>query len=284
MKKVAVLFLLVSFCLSVGRTWYWATDGFRLSRIEGFEGIGREREFSEEAEKALSQRYLYLARGRQCFAFLSEDGKYVLKFPRLDRYNDRILFHINPFRDSVDWRRKSHSLRKDKLFASFEISCDDLLEETALVALFNAPKTGKKVEIVDRLGRTVKLPLEKTGFILQRKLRLFQDVFQEAMDKRDEGEVSRILDRLIDVVIQIAKKGIISKDGSFLKNFGFDENRAYQIDVGSFYRMENLSDEEVFSLAMHASLETLRVWLLELNPSLLELIDQKLRPVYAGAT
>jgi len=278
MKKTAVLFFLIFFCLGAGRLWYWTSDGFRLARIEGFKGIGKERPFSAEAENALAQRYFYLGRGRQCFAFVSEDGKYVLKFPRLDRYNDRILFRLNFFnKESVDWRRRSHASRKEKLFDSFELSFDELFEETAIVAMFNAPKTGKEVEIFDRLNRSYRLPLEKTAFILQRKLPLFKDVFQKALSENNEVEINRILDSLLNLVVAIAKKGILTKDGSFLNNFGFDETRAYQIDVGSFYRLDG---EEVFSTSIHASIETLRAWLLNLDPALLALIDRKLDPIY----
>ena len=275
MKKIISLILLITFCLGVGRFWYWATDGFRLSRIEGFSkfGIGSEREFSREAEAALSQRYYYLGRGRQCFAFQSEDGHYVLKFPRLDRYNERLWFRL-PLADSYLTRRiENHTSRKEKLFSSFEISFEELRTETALLAMFNSPKNGRKIEIVDRLGRIVKLPLEKTGFILQRKLPLFRDVFQKA-------EVESLLDQLLEVVVQIAEKGILTKDGSFLKNFGFDGTRAYQIDVGSFYRRTDLTSSQLYEASIHSNIETLRVWLLQLDPSYLTLIDRKLVPIY----
>lgn len=285
MKKIFSLFLLVVFCLVASRAWYWATDGFRLSRIEGFERTGKERAFSKEAELALSQRYFYLGRGRQCFAFQSEDGQYVIKFPRLDRYRNRLLFRVCPFdvfKAPINQRLESHASRKEKLFASFEISCDELQEDTAIVAMFNSPKNGKKLEIIDRLGRVFWLPLEKTGFILQRKLRLFRDVFQEALAKKDRAEIDQILERFLEVVTRVADKGILSKDGSFLNNFGFDETRCFQIDVGSFYRAKELSRNEAFVASIHASVETLRVWLLHRDPALLECIDQKLDLLYGA--
>ena len=284
MKKLLAFFFLVLFCLVLGRGWYWATDGFRVSRIQGFDGtIGRERPFSEEAEKALSQRYNYLGRGRQCFAFESEDGKYVIKLPRLDRYRKRILFEACPFglfKAAIDRRMNSNSERKRKLFESFELSADELREETAIVGMYIAPGSGKQIEIVDRLNRSYQLPLEKTGFILQRKLRLFKDLFHDAISKKDMGEINWILDRLLEVVVRVADKGILSKDGSFLKNFGFDETSCFEIDVGSFYRAQDEKGKKAFVASIHASVETLRVWLLDLDPALLELIDQKLDLIY----
>jgi hypothetical protein len=285
MKKLFSLFLLVAFCLLTSRAWYWATDGFRISRIEGFERMGKERGFSEEAALALSQPYFYLGRGRQCFAFQSEDGQYVIKFPRLDRYRNRLLFRACPFdlfKTSINQRLKSHAHRKEKLFTSFEISCDELQEDTAIVAMFNAPKNGKKLEITDRLGRVFWLSLENTGFILQRKLRLFRDVFQEALAKGDRSAIDCILEQFLEVVTRIADKGILSKDGSFLNNFGFDKTRCFQIDVGSFYRPTELSGNEAFAASIHASVETLRVWLLHRDPVLLECIDQKLGLIYGA--
>jgi hypothetical protein len=283
MKKILPLLFLVLFCLATGRLWYWATDGFRLSRIEGYEGIGREREFSEEADMALSQRYFYLGRGRQCFAFQSEDGMYVIKFARMDRYKDCLWFCLevfNFFKQYIGLKRESRSSRKEMLFDSFEISYDELKDDTAMVAMSPPPKNSKEIEIVDRLGRVFPISLEKTGFILQHKLALFQDVFQDALAKKDMVEAGRILDQLLELIERVAEKGILSKDGSFLKNFGFDGSRAYQIDIGSFYRAKNLSSKDAFTASIHASVETLRVWLLRIDPALLELIDRKLEPIY----
>jgi hypothetical protein len=283
MKKIAPLFLLTLFCLAAGRTWYWATDGFRLARIKSFNGFEKEREFSKEAEQALAQRYFYLGRGRQCFAFQSADGKYVVKFPRTDRYKSRLwldCFFLDFLKVGADRTRNNIVTRKKKLFKSFEISYDELREDTALVALFNASKQERQIEIVDRLGRVFRLPLASTEFILQRKMRLFKDVFQDALAKKNEQEIEKILDQLLEVVVRIANKGILSKDGSFLNNFGFDGTRAYQIDIGSFYRNEELSAEEAFVRSIHASVEKLRIWLLHLNPSLLTLIDRKLHLIY----
>lgn len=36
-------------------------------------------EEQQEVERILSQKFTYLARGSQAFAFISEDGKYILK-------------------------------------------------------------------------------------------------------------------------------------------------------------------------------------------------------------
>ena len=268
MRKFFFLFLLSVFCVGVGRLWYWTTDGFRLSRIEGFDEPLPNKDLSEEAKTALSQSYSYLGRGRQCFAFQSEDGKYVIKFIRTDRYRDRFFPYFN------QRRKESRVTRKERLLSSLEISFEELREDTAIIAMSGVSERDHEVKIIDRLGRPFLLPLEKAQFILQRKVRLFKDVFQEALLKKDRAEMAKILDQMLEVVVRIARKGIISKDGAFLKNFGFDQTRAYQIDIGSFYRKAS------FNTAIHASVENLRIWLSHLDPALLELLDQKLGLIY----
>lgn len=251
-KAFFVFSLLIIFCVLVGKGWYWATDGFRVDRIETEEPWGHERPLSEEAESALRQRFYYLGRGRQCFAFVSEDGQYVLKFPRMDRYKNR----------------ENGERKKKAYFKSLEIAYDELKEESALIGMFNCSKKRIKIELVDRIGRIVHLPLEKTKFILQRKMKLFKDVFRE-----DNAEW--IVDCLLKLIVKISRMDILSKDGGFMENFAFDDKRAYQIDVGSYYRKEG-----AFNKAIHASIENLRVFLRDTDPELLTMIDNKLACIY----
>ena len=59
-----------------------------------------------------------------------------------------------------------------------------------------------------------------------------------------------------------------------------EEESALQSFTIPIAKPEELSPDDAFVQSIHASVEKLRVWLLNLDPSLLALIDRKLHPIY----
>ena len=85
MRKILFLLILIGFCLAAGKVWYWCTNGFSVSRLHGWtQSSGKGFGGTKKAESIIAQDFHYLGRGRQAFAFVSDDGQYVIKFPRGD--------------------------------------------------------------------------------------------------------------------------------------------------------------------------------------------------------
>src|SRR5690554_3870630 len=85
MKKLTVILVLLLISAGVGKGLYSVKDGFSSRRIQSLPYLADEN-WDEETQEALKQTFHYIGRGRQCFAFASSDGKYVLKLPRTDIY------------------------------------------------------------------------------------------------------------------------------------------------------------------------------------------------------
>jgi hypothetical protein len=285
MRKILCLLVLISFCLGLGKAWYWVRNGFSVSRIYGWtqelEGVW----WGEEAEAAICQDFRYLGRGRQAFAFVSEDGNYVLKFPRGDIYKVPFWLRALPleYRRQRQIARKAH--RELEILQSFHLAMDELKEPTAMIAM-NFSKNGfgesldcfhekKTVKIIDKIGRSVHIPLDRTYFILQKKKQLFRDVIHEAALKEGVVGVGKVIDALFAVIVQRTAKGILNRDGSFLRNYGFDEKGAYQTDVGSFYKVDNQPMKDVYFRSMELSVKPIRRWMEKTHPEWLEILDQK---------
>ena len=90
--KKLLIFVLVGVALFKGIHWWESRgQGFRLYKIESHLPYDPRWDvtFSPEdltqAKEALNQPYAYLGHGFQCYAFQSQDGKYVLKFFRHQR-------------------------------------------------------------------------------------------------------------------------------------------------------------------------------------------------------
>jgi len=268
--------MLILFCAGVGKCWYWIKEGFTIARVQGWEGKMGDLYWNKMADEIVKQEFHSIGRGRQCYAFESEDGKYVIKIPRRDRYNLPFWLRALDLKALDSYREHRRVARFNcgrGLIESFHIAFADLKEETGIIAMWVPKMDVRELHIRDKLGRSYHLPFGKVGFILQHKKRLFRDVFAEAHKK---GTVDQVFKGLMDLVEKRARKGILNKDGSFLRNFGFDENGAYQIDVGSFYKEAQLSDRDAYDKSIRNTMAPIREWAERINPDYLRMIDEKI--------
>ncbi len=281
MKRIIHFTLLIFFCACVGKLWYWARDGFSLNRL-GVWVDGKEEPFSEEGREALSKTYYYLSRGRQSFAFVSDDGLYILKLPRMDRY--RLPFWLksipwpSSYREELrEHRRKGEEFIRDSFFLSYQ----ELREQTALVGihLTRTENRGEAIRCVDRIGREFQLPVHCTAFAVQRRENLLMPAVAEALDKGNREAADRMLAAFLDVIAERARKGILNRDPNFYDNFGFDGERAYQIDIGSFYRVEGVSQNELYQNSVIRTVEHVSKWLEERDQEMFKQFEVRLEPL-----
>ena len=277
MKKVFSLLLLFLFCSGIGKAWHIAKDGFHIRRI----GIWKEgfcSSLDDEAKAALAQPFRYLGRGHQCYAFASADGAYVIKIPRFDRYRIPFWLRTLPLSKFKKRREEDLAFRERFLLNSFQLSFDELRDQTALLAMHLAETAddGRVLTILDRFGQRYLLPLHKTAFVLQRKKDILMRTFQDALDAKQTQRATQMLTSFIDVIAERANKGILNKDPSFLRNFGYDGTRSFQIDIGSFYRKEGLDVSQAAEKSIRETLAPVRDWLEKRSPEMLVVFDQKL--------
>jgi len=272
LKKTAAFLLLILFCAAVGKGWHYLKDGFSIGRINlGFSQTREALFFDPALKEAFCQKYFYLSRGRQCYAFASEDGRYVLKFPRSDSYKVPFWLRACSF-SFLDSRRElcfqAKKNRLNWLMTSFSLANSDLKKETALLYLHLCPTNHLKsqVSIQDPLGRVYVLDLDQTAFVLQEKKPLLIPLFQERLKKGDREGAKLLLIAFMDVVAARAEKGIFNKDGSFLRNFGFDGLRAIQIDIGDFYRPDKTDPS--FSFSFQQTMGHVVDWLAKVDPEM----------------
>lgn len=277
MKIIFRLFLLFICSLSIGKGLYILRDGFSPRRLAYFNSTETSA-VSEETKKILSQPFYFLGRGRQCFAFESHDGKYVLKCPRTDIYKLPFWARVLPVKDYRERSLSDKAYRHQFVFNSFHLAKEELQEETGTIAIHlgKSEPTNQQIILIDSLGIKHEVPLQTTIFILQHKRTLWTPVFLEAKKNHNTNEQKRLLNALVDIVIQRAKKGILNRDRSFLRNYGFDGMKAYQIDVGDFFRLKEWDQTHVFQKAVRDTLAPVQEWLAETDPQMLDLLNARL--------
>ncbi|MES2273624.1 MAG: hypothetical protein V4487_05495, partial [Chlamydiota bacterium] len=206
MRKIFSLVGLLVFCLSIGKAWYIVKDGFSPRRIQALEN-GPSDIWSKEAECALSQDFFYIGRGRQSFAFASEDGKYVIKLLRTDIFKSPFWLRAMNWKSYGEKLRTQQSLQKQFVLNSFSLSYEELRNQTGVLALHlgKTESSGKRLTLVDSMGCKYRFPLENTSFILQYKQPILTKVFLEVLQKDDRLEAERILIAFLDLVIERGK-------------------------------------------------------------------------------
>jgi hypothetical protein len=101
--------------------------------------------------------------------------------------------------------------------------------------------------------------------------------FLEVRRQGNKKEAEQLLDALLDAIVERAQRGILNRDRSFLRNYGFDGQKAYQIDVGSFFHKPEMALEAVYEKSIRDSTDPVREWLAKTDPEMLPYFDKNLK-------
>ena len=182
-KRFSYVVLAAVLCVSLEKFCRSKTDGFSMSKITSEMTYHKEFETSSLSNKELDsirsildQPYHYLGKGVQCFAFVSADDKYVLKFFRMRRVLPSpwlIKMPVNESYKKEKISRKFEEFMRD--FMSYKIAYELLKEDTGLVYI-HLNKTNllhQKITLFDKIRIKHTIDMDNMEFILQKKADLF---------------------------------------------------------------------------------------------------------------
>ena len=192
------------------------------------------------ANHILDQPFFFLGRGRQCYAFLSVDGQYVLKFFQQDRFlvNTYVSFFPDCFlaKKLQKQKAKLKKNKRQKMLLSFELAKRSAESETSVFFVHLNPTENqyKEVTLLDPRGTLFSIPLDKVQFALQRRAKLLKPTLVTLMHEGREDEAKRRIEQIFEMFVSCGKKGIEDHDGALIRNdnLGFLEDRAIYIDIG----------------------------------------------------
>lgn len=266
------------------------TDGFSVARIHSdlpydprFDIAPLSVGDQKEIEAALSQQFHYLACGGQCFAFGSEDGKYVIKFFKHRIRKPYSYFMHIPLPAILDKLRQSKLdkalLKLNRDFISYKLAYEELQEETGLVYI-QLNKGGafhRSVSIVDKIGIKHEIPLDGIEFVLQRQGELVHSYIDSLVKTGDLEKTREALHAMLNTIVSRCKKGFFDEDPRIHRNFGFVENKPIFIDVGRFVPDSRRKDPVVYRADLVKITHRFRKWLLETHPEIVNILDEELR-------
>jgi hypothetical protein len=281
MKKVILALLVV-----VSLAWWGYMEynhGFTVANIhlDNWPLIKTQSFHSDEqiqaAQEIVKQPFTYLGKGRQCFAFVSADGKYILKFLKCHRINRSPFLDSIPLPHALDKLRKTTIVEKERrlaeLFTSIGLAGNELKTQTGTLFAHVQPQIElqRKVTLIDRIGISHEIDIDSVPFVLQRKAEKVMPILEAHLKSGNTDELNKRLNQLIAVITERARSGIADPDGRLLQNnnIGFLPDRAIYIDVGTFYRSYK-STSKAYLAANFRQLKPIVALLKKYDPKLAE--------------
>ena len=236
----------------------------------------------------LDQKYTYLAKGKQSYVFVSEDGDHVLKlfkplppFMAVSFFGK--VFHVGlakiPFVNLLLINPKSPSYQqaRDLEFRSYLNSFSLLPEETKLEYLHLAATNHlqKKLTLYDRIGVLHQIDLDSTSFLIQRKTDLLYPTLANLLSSQETDKAKLLLKNFVEFYFDLIEKGIVNPT-TLEKNLGCLDLKPIQIDVGRILTPQDLklSSSKVPITQIYQSTSHMKKWLKTRSPELLVYLKQ----------
>lgn len=194
-------------------------------------------EEQEAVDQILRQKFTFLARGSQAFAFISEDKQYVLKLFKQHKWKPSNILGYIPL--SFNPYYKSYCLRKQKQYNVLH-SCKTALthvkQDTGVIyAHLNPTQLNiSSMTLIDKHGKSWEIDLSQSCFLLQKKADLFYEHIQELMSLSKIEEAKHAITSTIKLIDRFIDLGVYENNAILRKNFGFIDNEAMQFDIGKF--------------------------------------------------
>ena len=287
-KTIKVLVFIGGF-IAVERFCHKKTEGFMFNKILSnlsYDERWETPRFPIDKEKEIlsitDQPFYYLKSGGQSYAFISEDGKTVLKFFKMHHMREIKWLTKARFPSFIDiGRDKIVTFRNNKLnhiFGSCAIASQEMQDETGMIYchLNKTRHLKKKVVIYDKIGIRHVVNLDETPFVLQKKADLVFAKFHQVMANKDLTKAQECIDSLLNLFVTRYEKGIDDNDPIIRKNFGFLGTKAIEIDLGSFSRKEDLKDPSLYKLQLKKEMVDFKKWIEEFYPTLTPYLEERM--------
>jgi hypothetical protein len=251
---IIILFQLMMFCEK-------ATGKFSIPKIAAAlqpETAQIDPVTLEKVNALLKQRFTYFGRGRQSFAFLSEDRSIVIKFAK------------------THGRSLKELIKQEKEEASYRLAFDRFKDEAGLLYLHLGKTQGlhPKITIVDKLNIAHVIDLDSKAFIIQKRADLLLPSIEKCLCEGRIDKAKEIVSSVIDLLILRNAKGIRDRDVKLHRNLGIKNGKAMLIDVG---RLELAKEKVPLREELERNTRKFRQWASEHCPALVDYIQETIQ-------
>lgn len=278
MNKIKYSFIILLVLTILIRSYYALTDDFRLANI--IYPLKEREEWNfpitsdelTEWEKALNQKFTYLGKGAQVYAFGSEDGKYVIKFFKFKHLKPSpFVSLIPPIGPLADFKEKNIKRKLRKLEGVFEghVNAYTHDRENAGLLYLHLNTTENlplKTQLVDKIGIEREVDLNPIVFVLQKRGETLRTVFHELLSEGKIELASTRAAQILDMYVDEYSRGVFDRDHGISHNTGFIQDQPFHLDVGKLSYDVNMQSSKFYADDLRHVATKMEVWVKENYP------------------
>lgn len=279
-KRIFTTLLVLTVLAGATRVYFRATDDFRLGNITHpmpFQAAWEIPPLSpterKQIEAILDQKFSYIGKGAQAYAFGSEDGKYVLKFFKFKHLRPNSYSSWLPsFIPAFKAYKENLAIRKNRklygVFEGYRLAYGVHKEGSGILFLQLNPaqNLNRTATLIDKIGFNRRVDLNTVPFILQEKARTTRAEVITALSNGNVGRVTRLIGQIFELYLEEYRKGVYDKDHGVMHNTGFVGDRPIHLDIGKLTKEESLSDPEFWERDLEIIAWKFATWTRETYP------------------
>jgi len=226
-------------------------------------------------ETILFQPFHYLGKGAHCFAFVSQDDNYVLKFHAYPFHMRRYTWLTHPCKKTrTEYNTKRFSYNMNNYKTGYQV----LQEETGCLWLQINPnnRLTQKVTLIDKTKNRYTLPLKGYTFILQKRAQLIYPTLEQYLSCGALDKAKEAITHILELFFKTCKKGYINRDALLTHNIGLLPDCAIHIDMGDLSLSPGIENRAQTLSYLKETTAPLRDWLSTQNPQLLKHYEEEL--------
>ncbi len=284
-RKKTILFLACLMTLTLvykGNKGTFSADDLLSPSESGSAWDTSSLDHSFPIDTILSQKFHFLGKGHQAFAFASADGQYVLKlfkphYPHITLLGQSINFTPIPFSRWLYRTLYPETFHQgvEQDLASY-INARIKFQPESLVEYLHLAKTSHlntTLQIFDKKGSLKTLPADTTCFLIQRKVIPLQIVLDNLTQENRKEDAKLVLKRLVTLLERRVELGFYKPTHKFHVNFGCVDLQPIQLDIGRLFSIENAEIDKKAELQI--SIQKLQEWVAERCPNLLDCLPRE---------
>ena len=288
-KWLILLAVAISAVYGMGRLYYNITDGFTIGNITSdfaydprWEVTPLRPEEKVLVGSILDQKFSYLGKGCQSYVFLSQDGKYVLKFFKYQRFRTKPWVDFFSFIPSIDrYRLKKLEKKRLKLegfIESWKIAYNELKHESGLlfVHLNKTNHLNKTLNFTDKMGMAHQVNLDEMEFMIQHKATMLDSTIKKLMAENKVEEAKSLLKTLIELITSENHRGLADNDHALMQNTGVYDGRPIHVDVGQFLYNDQIRNPATYKQELFNKTYRFHRWLEKHYPELADYLTTEL--------
>lgn len=230
----------------------------------------------------LSQDFTYLTKGSHCYAFISQDQRYIMKLHRYPSHMRKFpwLNRLSYLFDAKRIRIKEYNLKQYAYYMdNYKKSFENLKEETGVILLhINRTDHFKKtITLIDKTKNRYRVNLDDVTFILQKRADLIYPTLHQYIANNEIGKAKEVISRILELNVNTCKKGYINNDPVLKRNYGLLKERAIFIDIGDLVMEQGINLPENYIPYLREITDDLYAWTAQAHPDLLAHYEKEMQ-------